>query len=235
MIKTLYSFALVCTLLFSCISNNDKELPDVNKSGLPRLIPYSGDSLRKIVEEDNDSAFTNYVSVKMGLRGLSSGIKDFCVRVWLNQADGINVIDINTNNKMAEIIIIKSTGFHAFFGYYIKILQEKKTSKMNSDWGELIDTLYRYQIPYLKSGDIHEKGVDFLTEMSTIQFEIVKDGFYRYYEYKEPGFYRCLDSNSNNVHRFLSFLNKELQDSLYRPYPGTTGCASDSVFHDKDQ
>ncbi len=220
MIKTLYSFALVCTLLFSCVFNNNEELPEVNKSGLPRLIPYSNDSLRKIVEEDNDSAFTNYVSVKMGLRGLSSGIKDFCVRVWLNQTDAMYVIDIN--NKMAEVI--KWDSFHPFFGYYIKILQEKKTSKMNSDWGELIDTLYRYQIPYLKSGDIHEKGVDFLTEMSTIQFEIVKDGIYRYYEYIEPGFYRCLDANSNNVHRFLNFLNKELEDSIYRPYSKATGC-----------
>ncbi len=224
MIKTLYSFALVCTLLFSCVFNNNKELPDVNKSGLPRLIPYSGDSLRKIVEEDNDSAFNNYISTKMGLRGLSSGIKDFCVRVWLNKADGINVIDINTNNKMAEIIIIKSTGFHAFFGYYIKILQEKKTSKIKSDWSELIDTLYRYQIPYMKNGDIHEKRVEFLIGGISIQFEIVEDGVYRGYEYIDPGFYRCLDSNSNNVHRFLSFLNKELQDSIYRPYSKATGC-----------
>lgn len=233
MIKTLYSFALVCTLLFSCLSNDDKELPDVNKSGLPRLIPYSEDSLRKIVEEDNDSAFNNYVSTKMGLRGLSSGIKDFCARIWLNEEDTMYVIDINTNNKMAEII--KWESFHPFFGYYIKILQEKKTSKIKSDWGELIDTLYRYQIPYMKSGDIHEKGVGFLIGGVSIQFEIVEAGVYRGYEYIDPGFYRCLDTNSNNVHRFLSFLNKELQDSLYRPYPGTTGCASDSVFHNKDQ
>lgn len=222
MIKPLYSFALVCTLLFSCISNDDKGLPDVSKSGLPRLITYSEDSLGKIVEKDNDSAFNNYVSTKMGLRGLSNGIKDFCVRVWLNKENARYVIDINTNNKIVEII--KWDSFHPFFGYYIKILQEKKTSKIKSDWGGLIDTLYRYQIPYMKNGDVFGKGYGTLIGGIFIQFEIVKAGVYRGYEYTDPGYYRCVDSNSNNVHRFLNFLDRELEDSIYKPYPGATGC-----------
>lgn len=221
MIKPLYSFALVCTLLFSCISNDDKGLPDVSKSGLPRLITYSEDSLGKIVEKDNDSAFNNYVSTKMGLRGLSSGIKDFCVRVWINQEAAMYVIDINVNNKMVEII--KWDSFHPFFGYYIKILQEKKINAIKSGWAVFFDTLYRYQIPYMKSGDIHERGIGF-SQGTSIQFEIVKDGVYRFYEYIDPGYYRCLDTNSNKVYRFLRFLNRELEDSIYRPYPEAIGC-----------
>ena len=222
MIKPLYSFALVCTLLFSCISNDDKGLPDVSKSGLPRLITYSEDSLGKIVEKDNDSAFNNYVSTKMGLRGLSSGIKDFCVRVWINHTDR-SLIDINRSNKVAEITILKWDSFHPFWGSYIKILQEKKINAIKSGWAVFFDTLYRYQIPYMKSGDIHERGIGF-SQGTSIQFEIVKDGVYRFYEYIDPGYYRCLDTNSNKVYRFLRFLNRELEDSIYKPYPEAIGC-----------
>lgn len=74
-----------------------------------------------------------------------------------------------------------------------------------------------FRIPYLKSGDIQTRRPHDLTGATYIQFEIMHESKYRFYEYLEPSYYRFIDINSANVYNFLKFFDKQMEIELYDP------------------
>ena len=210
MVKRLF-FVVGLSLIFGCreISFDSNETPKLNLAkDKARTVLYSQDSSLK---SDKQISFLENLSNILELPDNTNVTNDY-LRIWFwNAPDTCFVVGISDFDKSAVFDI---TAFNIPKDSVIIHFQKFQISPVNGGvrFSSLMRKLEMADLPsYNKS--LLSKG--FLTEMSTVQFEVAKPSYYRYYEFLEPYFYRYIDSNSSKVNFFLSTLNSELGYRVY--------------------
>jgi hypothetical protein len=216
--KVKYIITLFILILFSCKGQKRGDLKQnaSDSTSKPRMIAYHEDSL---VKGSRQQLYLTNVAKFMGLPSITNGSEGLYIRIWIWSHERKYVINISDNFNKNECDITEFNGTKKDDNDFLVIYREWKNLSPQSGWDNFTDTMFQFHIPDMESGEIQNKRKEFLTEMAYVQFEIAQPGKYRFYEYLEPSFYRCVDTGSNNVYQFLNFFNKEMKIRVYNPYP----------------
>jgi hypothetical protein len=180
-----------------------------------RLIKYTADS---ITRKSRKEPYLKNLSELMELPDIRNQSKGVAIRIWFWASKRRYVLTISDNTLRKECRIDQfnieplpdSTD-------YIVMHKPKHIKQPTSGWKIFFTTIEKYQIADFPTGKTRRELDQSLTTMAYVNFEIVKNGEYRYYEYLEPSFYRTIDKNSKTIDTFLKFLNNELNFQLYKP------------------
>lgn len=204
-------FLIISIIIFSCQSNDRKN--NLIADNTKKLIPYSEDSIAKSSRKE---PYLKNLSKLLGLPPIPDSNCNFYLRIWLWKKDLNFVVNINENESRKSCSVLKFRSIIKDSIPYIDTPYQKTNLNPESGWAIFYDTLDKYQIKHLGTGNI-QKSQEPMEGMAYVQFEIQQKNNFRYFDYLEPSYYRLVDSNSNNVYRFLMFLNKELKLNVYNP------------------
>lgn len=179
-----------------------------------KMIPYLEDSS---VLHTRQELYLRNLSELMGLSSLHGRTHEEFIRIWLWDFGEHYIIDVCRDSSKYSCSLVFWHSKSIDSSLLIVIDKQLKGLMPKSGWDRFFDTLRMYQIENMKSGLPFEKHDRHLTQSSYVQFEVAKEGGYRFYEFLEPSYYRFIESGSNNVYRFLKYFDQEMGVDVYMP------------------
>jgi hypothetical protein len=179
-----------------------------------RVIPYKEDSS---VHDDRKSKYLSNVARNLSIVSLENQRKGIFVRIWLWGYHSPNyVITIHKDISNMRCSTISWSGKQIDSTPFIVIHDEWNNLIPKSGWNNFFSTLNKCGITTLESGLSYSQHKGHLTRMSYVQFEIVEEGKYRYYEYLEPSYYRYVEKGSKEVYQFLKYFDLQMNVDFYK-------------------
>lgn len=214
----LFSFALIINLTVnSCGGEKGVFFREIIADTLPtqKMIPYKEDSS---IGDDEKQLYLRNISKNLNISLLDNGMKGLYIRIWLWGYHSPNyIITIRDDSSKMLCSTISWSGKTIDSTKFILVHNEWNNLIPKSGWTNFFAKVNEYKIKTMKSGLPSNQHRGHLTRMSSVQFEIVEDGKYRYYEYLEPSYYRYVEKGSNNIYQFLKFFNREMGIEVFNP------------------
>ena len=211
-------FGILSLTVFSCCGQKKKNVDtvvntfEINKE---RKIFYDEDSSLYYLRT-KEQIFRNMERL-LKLPLINNGKHELYLRIWVWDFDKNYIINICKDSVAYKCHIFEfATIYEDSTHSYVNILREWQNIKPISGWDVVFNKIEEYKIPFLENGKIHLQKRGSLTQSTYIQFEIVQNNKYRWYEYLEPSYYRYVDINSKAVYDFLKYLNKEMNVEMYK-------------------
>ncbi len=197
----------------SCHLNDERKIQfaELDTPKYPKILPYTEDSS---IRGSRQEPFVKNLGKLMGLpliSGMNSGVY---VRIWLWSGEMKYVLNISDSLKEKTCSVIK---FKGSGDSLIVIHHEWMNLIPKSGWEVFLEHSQMSEILNLQPGRPADEQRYFLTEMAYVQFEISRNGQYRFFEYYEPSFYRFIDTGSMKVYNFLKYFNREMNLNIYNP------------------
>lgn len=177
------------------------------------LILYIEDSS---ISGDRKQLFLKNFSKNLNIPLLVDTINLSYNRIWLWGGEKKYVIDIINDSLKFYCNILEFNTRNINGKQFILIHRRINNCIPKSGWRKFYRIL-ETSILSLEGGNEFGNQVDFPTNMSYIQFEVVAQKKYRYFEYLEPSYYRKVDNGSKNVYEFLNYFNREMNLNIYKP------------------
>jgi hypothetical protein len=211
--KIIFIISINLFLNSKCISqnyNNRVYRPD----SIPRVGLYA--IKNKVNNKLSDSLFYEILAREIGFSNLQSNSIGLRLRVWLLDFEKQYVLDVTIDSLEKKYTIVKLSGSLVDSIYYLKIENVITGLVPKFGWNNFITKMHLNKIFQLKSGKVQESSRhSHLTHGVFYGFELVRDGKYNNFKYFEPSFYRLVDNDSNNVFKFLNYLNKIFPVKIY--------------------
>jgi hypothetical protein len=168
----------------------------------------------KVVNIGRDT-FLEKIGRQVYISPLSSDKNIKSIRIWIWDLKNY-VVTIVSDGKDSSCQIVSWDSLQPHSAHDPFIRKEWKNLKPESGWDNFFRQMNNYQIYQMNPGKSYEDLPTRLTEMSVVQFEIVKDGHYRMYQYYQPSFFRYVDTGSHKINDFLLFMNNEFGVPAYQ-------------------
>lgn len=183
-----------------------------------KIIPYSDDSS---IRKDGKSLFLSNIAKYLQISSLKDDTKGMHIRIWIWGYHSPNyVTTIYKHGSNADCSTISWSGRQVDSARYIIVHHYWTKLMPKSGWNKFFSTLNGLGITTLEGGLSYSQHRGHLTRMSYVQFEIVENGKYRYYEYLEPSYYRYVENGSMKIYQFLKYFDREMNLNIYQTNDG---------------
>ena len=197
-----------------CSSIVQKQYLFYNCGNQPDSIPHNRLLKTTQNKKAEDRQFLEDYALLLHLSPMKRESPGLHLRIWLWDFNKKYVIDLTYDSLKKGCVVIK----HKFVVKdSIESIKSLSYARPKSGWINLIEKMKVDHLFDMETGNIQYTANKYLTHMAYYDFEISNNGYYHYYKYLEPSYYRYVDNNSKEIFNFLEFLNTQFGVKIYDP------------------